>query len=86
MDTSGRPWPPVAMAHGAVVPLPLLSLELPMLQPSGSWLEVLARGPPPPSSQSGRDASLKTSPQSLAVTMSAAPSPRQMALAEKDYW
>ena len=34
------PGPPVAMAHGALVLLPLLSLELPMLQ--AFWL--LARG------------------------------------------
>ena len=75
--TSSRPWPPVAMAllscpccHGA--------LELPMLLARG-----VGEGPASPFQPVWKG---RIRRKALPATMSAAPSPRQMALAEKDFW
>ena len=85
-------WPTLATTschHGAwrsCALAALLGLELPMLKGSGFWLEVLARGPPPPSSQSGRGASLLLSPQSPTGDDVCSPKPQADGLAAKDFW
>ena len=69
------------MAHGALVLLPLLSLELPMLQAFWLLARGVGEGPASPFQPDweGRIAG-EIRRKALLATMSAAPSPRQMAL------
>ena len=71
------------MAHGALVLLPLLSLELPMLQAFWLLARGIGEGPASPFQPIWKG---RIRRKALPATMSAAPSPRQMALAEKDSW
>jgi len=57
-----------------------------MLQVSGFGLEVLARAPPPPSSQSGRDASLQNFAAKPCGNDVCSPKPQADGLAAKDFW
>ena len=69
------------MEHGALVLLPLLSLELPMLQAFWLLARGIGEGPASPFQPvwKGRIAA-KYRRKALPATMSVAPSPRQMAL------
>ena len=70
------------MEHGALVLLPLLSLELPMLQAFWLLARGIGEGPASPFQPIWKG---RIRRKALPATMSAAPSPRQMALAEKDF-
>ena len=65
------------MAHGALVLLPLLSLELPMLQAFWLLARGVGEGPASPFQPVWKG---RIRRKALPATMSAAPSPRQMAL------
>ena len=71
------------MAHGALVLLPLLGLELPMLQAFWLLARGVGEGPASPFQPvwKGRIAA-KYRRKALPATMSAAPSPRQMPCCE----
>ena len=65
------------MEHGALVLLPLLSLELPMLQAFWLLARGIGEGPASPFQPVWKG---RIRRKALPATMSAAPSPRQMAL------
>ena len=67
------------MAHGALVLLPLLSLELPMLQAFWLLARGVGEGPASPFQQVWKG---RIRRKALPATMSAAPSPRQMPCCE----
>ena len=74
------------MAHGALVLLPLLSLEPPMLQAFWLLARGVGEGPASPFQPVWKGRIAVNSPQSLAGDDVCSPKPQADGLAAKDYW